>query len=742
MTLLTSLLKPSFVKNEFDSIQVNEKHNRVIMAVGYPRAIREGWLDTLITSSGNYDLSMHIEPTSMEHTLTMLNNELVKQESDIKAFEMKGIVNPSLKIQYGDTYKTLENLQKGEEKLFNFSLYVNAKAPDKKSLDLLTRKIYSEMNSILIIPKMPYLRMHDALKSVLPIRKDKLRVTRNVPSNALAACFPFTSSFSQIDEQGIMFGVNKNNQIPLIINPYNFANYNGLILGTSGGGKSFATKLLVTRNLLNGARVMVIDPQGEYTDLVKNYDGQVVEISRESDTIINPLDLLGQDYGEKMLSLMDLFKIMFGELTEAQKGVLDKALEKVYRDRGIFANDKKTWERAPPILSDLYRALEEEKKEASRIEEPTYEALMNRLRVYAKGTFSFLNRETHLDLDKDFISFNILEMPPQVKPIMMYLILDFIHKRMQNNLEKKLLVIDEAWSLLRHGEHANHVFEMIKTARKFNLGILIITQEVNDLVTSKAGNTILANTAWKLLLRQEPSVIKDLSEKFNLNQEEQKTLLTATEGEGLLFAMNDRLPIKVIASETEHELITTNPQELLEKQKTRDAMLEEKTQENLEIYKLSKPFYEKNVLTELQTEFLKSQGYLEYRDPEFGEGRGKNFLVCKPPPNESLPHHFMVQLLKQEIKKHTDKVITLSTGGPDLQFWWKEKKYAIEVETGTVLEDHKERLLEKAALLAGQCQEWFFVVTNKALKPHYQNYGPTYTRTEVKEKLSPIFTNQ
>ncbi|MBU1929931.1 DUF87 domain-containing protein, partial [Candidatus Micrarchaeota archaeon] len=437
MTTLTELLKPSLVKNNPDSIQLNTNHNRIIAAVGYPRQIKEGWLDNLITSQGNYDISMHIKPAPIQTILTKLNHELVKQKSDILAAELKGIVNPVLQIQYQDTLQTLEHLQLGEERLFDFSLYINARARTKEKLELLSKKIESELNSMMIIPKTPHYQMKQALQSVLPLQKNKLNLSRNIPSNALAACFPFTSSFLNIQEEGVMFGLNYTNNIPIILDPYQFTNYNGLVLGSSGAGKSFFVKLYILRNLLNNVKTLIIDPQGEYIELTKTYDGQLIEISRESNTIINPFDLLDRDYGEKMLSLIDLFRIMCGELTEVQKNILDKCIHQVYQQKGIYYNDPSTWKNTPPIMEDLYKQLLEEKKEASRQERMTYEALENRIRIYARGSFSFLNKQTNLDLKKNLISFNIVDMPKQVKPVMMYLILDFVHKRMQENKERK-----------------------------------------------------------------------------------------------------------------------------------------------------------------------------------------------------------------------------------------------------------------------------------------------------------------
>lgn len=743
MTTLTELLKPSFVKNNPDSIQLNTNHNRVIAAVGYPRQIKEGWLNNLITSDGNFDVSMHIKPAPIQQVLTKLNHELVKQKSDILASELKGIVNPVLQIQYQDTLRTLERLQLGEERLFDFSLYVNARARSKKKLDLLTKKIESELNSMMIIPKTPYFQMPSALQSVLPIGKDKLNLSRNIPSNALAACFPFTSSFLNIQTDGVMFGLNNANQIPVILDPYSFTNYNGLVIGSSGSGKSFFVKLYILRNLLNSVKTMIIDPQGEYIELVKTYNGQLIEISRQSMTIINPFDLMDRDYGEKMLSLMDLFKIMCGELTEVQKNILDKCISQAYAKKGIYAHEPATWKNKPPVMDDLYQELVKEKKTASRQETMTYEALENRIRIYARGSFSFLNKQTNLDLQNDLISFNIVDMPNQVKPVMMYLILDFVHKKMQETKQRKLLVIDEAWTLLRHGEQASYLFEIIKTSRKFGMGMTIITQEANDLLFSKAGRTILANTAWKVLLRQEPVVMKELAERFNLNQEEQNFILTAQKGEGLLFAMNDHIPITVLASEKEYHIITTNPDELHAKEKTKQEFEQKIQQEQLpkpiiNVFLLDKNFYAKEGLTENETRYLKENNYKRIRSQDLA-GKAQFYYLKTPPANQSIAHYFLVELIAEELRPHFGTVKTSNTVRADIEFNWNNQKYALEIETEHDIEKDKEKLLVKSSLLESDYgQNWWFIASKTKTKKDYQKYGKTLGRTEIRSWIEQI----
>jgi hypothetical protein len=739
MVELTDFLKPSVVKTNIDNIQVDEQLTRTIMAVGYPRTIREGWLDSIISSEGNFDLSLHIKPSHLETILTQLNQELVKQEADLMAAQMKGIVNPSLKIQHQDTLNVLEKLQKGEEKLFEISLYLGARAYGKEKLELLTKKIISELNSIMIIPKIPFLRMLDGVKSLYPIQEDRLKATRNIPSDALAACFPFTTAYLNIDQDGILFGLNQINNIPIILDPYKFANYNGLILGTSGGGKSVTAKLFILRNILHGVKTIIIDPQGEYVELTKNNGGQLIEIHRQSDTIINPFDLMGVDLGEKTISLVDLFRILCGDLTEVQKNILDKAIHIIYQQKGIIPGNPETWDKKPPIMEDLYNEILKEKKTASRQERMTYEALENRLRIYVHGSFSFMNKQTNLDLTKDLICFNIANIPSQIKPVMMYLILDFVHKKMQKDRERKSLIIDEAWSLLRFAEHSKTIFELIKTARKFGLGIVIITQEVEDLLTSQAGKTILANTAWKYLSRQEPAAIAELAEKFHLNNEEQNHLLTAMPGEGLLFAMNDHIPLHVVPSPEEYELITTNPDEVKRReQKLKD--LGTTKPENLEPYKKDKPFYIIKDLNFQQIDFLKENGFVEARLCGL-DNSSKWYLVKKPNSSESVEHYFMGELVAEEIRHYAKNVKTSQTAEPDVIFEIENKgvteRFAIEIETGVQSRNTKD-LQTKVLENNKKYKEWWFVVTSKDTKPKYEKLHQTLRRTELKQKIKEV----
>ncbi len=443
------IIAPNSIKNNVDYLIINGKYNRIITAYGYPRSVELGFLDKIITTSGDFDLSLHIEPFPIETMMVNLNKELQKQRADLYSASLKSSINPSLEIKYEDTKRILEELQKGKEKLFNISLYINCKADSIEELNLLTRRVEAELNSLMIIPRIPSFRMLQGLKSTTSLCSNLLKIKRNITTEALSAFFPFTSSFLNIDETGVWFGLNKNN-IPIIKDIFNLSNPNGMILATSGSGKSFFTKLFISRQLMNNTKVIVIDPQSEYVKLCEKYNGQIINISRTSKTIINPLDLMEHDYAEKRLSLMDLLQIMLGgseQVSEIQKSVLDKCLTEVYRSKGIN-DDSKTWSNKPPLLQDLLEELQSLEKRTTSLERSTYRSLINRLSMYVDGVFSFLNQHTKINFDNDFVVFNIGEMPKQVKPVIMFLILDYVYMKMRETKERKILVVDEAWSLL------------------------------------------------------------------------------------------------------------------------------------------------------------------------------------------------------------------------------------------------------------------------------------------------------
>ncbi len=725
---------PERIENSITCLRINKTLNRVVYADGYPRVVEAGFLDKIVTAQGDFDLSIHIVPFPIDRLMLMLNKELQKQRADLYAAEKNNIINPTLEIQYQDTRKILENLQKGSEKLFNVSLYINCRAPNEHHLNLLTKRITSELNGLMIVPKVPLFRMVSGIKSVAPLATDKLNQKRNITSPALSAFFPFTSPFLQTDTTGVWFGLNKNN-IPIIRDIFKLSNPNGCILATSGSGKSYMAKLFIARHILNGTKVIIIDPQSEYKQIVKQFKGEVIDLKRTSKTIINPLDLMGHDYAEKRLSLMDLMQVMLGELTEPQKSFIDKALTLTYERRGI-TQDAATWNNKPPKLQDLYTELEHIEKTASVMEKTTVRSLTNRLSMYVDGVFSFLNQETNMNITHSVVCFDIGEMPKQVKPVIMFLVLDYVYMKMKKDIERKLLVIDEAWALLERSEDASYIFEIVKTCRKFNMGLLLINQEVEGLLTSKAGKSVLANSAYTLLMRQKPSVMKTMQEVFNLSTNETEKLLTASVGEGILIIDNDHTELRIVASPKEHELITTNPDERLKQTSTEQISQNVVVKVNEE-----KGFYLYKDLTLSEIKFLISRGYKEYSGYSIQTTTQDRYLL-KPRYNESDAHYFMIMDIYHHLLTFTKNVWLYESVKPDIVFEVDHRKIAIEVETGIQIAKDKQKLLEKIKMLNREYDDWFFVVTNRNDQPKYLALGKCFTKRTITHYLSQYFPNQ
>jgi conjugal transfer ATP-binding protein TraC len=737
------------IENGIDTLKIDKSLNRVVYAHGYPRIVESGFLDRMVSCQGNFDLSLHIEPYSLENTIVALNRELQKQRADLYSAKLKHQFNPSLEIKYEDTRKTLENLQKGQEKLFNVSFYINCRAEDKKELDLLTNKIESELNSLLILPKKALFRMLQGFKACLPIADNTLKAKRNITTSALSAFFPFTSSFFKFDKTGIWFGLNKN-KIPIIRDIFKLSNANGICLATSGSGKSYMAKLFISRYLFNGTKVIVIDPQSEYTSLVERFNGQRIDLSRTSTTIINPLDLMGHEYPEKRLALMDLMPVMLGELTEPQKSFIDKALTIAYETKGIEIDKPETWGYEPPILEDVLKSLVKLEKGAILLEKSTIRSLINRLDIYVNGVFSFLNRQSKINFGNRFVCFDIGNMPKQIKPTIMFLVLDYVYMKMKKDLERKLLVIDEAWALLSRTEDASYIFEIVKTCRKFNLGLFLINQEVEGMLESQAGRSVLANISYTLLLKQKPAVIESIQKTFFLSNSERTSLLTAGVGEGLLIMENEHSEIKIVSSEAEHNQITTNADELLANNENGLSKSKQELSKQPKAQKLKpkvvnisvdpeKGFFKHKDLTFEEVKYLINKKYRIYSFYSIISGKKENFVI-RPRFNESPQHCFLTFELAEYLRKFADKVYLYQTKKPDIVFELKGKKFAIEVETGKILKNSKKKIQYKSELLNKEYgEDWCFVVTNRNLTKDYKKYGETLTKLTVINQLKKIY---
>ena len=620
--------------------------------------------------------------------------------------------------------------------MFDMSLYIDVKAYTKEDLEKSAKQVMSTMNAIMIIPKIPALQMLNAVKSTLPIAKDMIKITRNITSSAAAACFPFAITSLESHTSGILLGFNEINSIPIIIDPFELSNPNMLVLGTSGGGKSFAIKLFIMRELMEGTDINIIDPQAEYSDMVNMFDGKVIRIAPDSTSVINPFDLLDQTLDEKKLSLLAFFRVLLGELTEAQRAILDEAIDHVFEDKGI-TQDPKTWGNSPPVLEDLYNeVLPLTRSSKEMIYKPAW-AIVNRLKTYVFGPMRFMNQQTRMDINKKIVSFDIRDAPDVGKGVIMFSVLEYVYTQMKKSKTRKILVIDEAWMVLAAGEQAEYILKIVKTCRKFNLGLVMITQDVEDILTSKAGRAVLTNTSTKLLLKQDIAVVDQIVEQFNLNTAEQRFLSIATMGRALLIAENTRIPIFIQASPEEYRLITSKPDDFLGRPMM--EMIEKPDGEPVQTeFDLSKKVQLKSLLADEQITFLENRGFEELRVVTL-EGKSELYLIVNDS-GETDEHFVIQQLIFNETKSFTDQVLLHHTKLPDVTFETPDgRMVAIEISAGVGTKAAVEDIKEKMNIMR-KYDEFIVVSDDVTLQRDYgPKFGEILPRTEIAEKIASYF---
>ncbi len=722
---------------------VNGVHHRIVKAVGYPRKVEDCWLEAFLSASEPYDISLHIHPSTISSTLVDLHNQIIKQTSDLYASTMKGTPNPSLEIKKNDTMRVYEALYKGEEKMFQVSLYVDNKANSLKELDLLTEKCNANMNAQLIIPKSLDFRMADGIKSMLPLAIDSNNARKEFLTASLSATFPFLYPVDS-RKKGLFFAHERNTLNPLFIDFDSMSNKHFFVLGISGSGKSYTSKFLLMQQLLSTqAKVYILDPNAEYKQLTQKMKGEIVELSKKSNSIINLFDLAGEDFGSKMLTLISVFDIITGGLTESQKGVLNEALVRVYKSRKIEAANPLTWINKPPTFSDLKKVLaqmmDEAKNSGHSSEEKSIEVLLNRVKMYSKdGFFSFLDKETKLDLHKNFINFDLSELPPQVKQLVMFSVLELISREIKKDKHAKIVLIDEGWSLLRSKEAENYILEFIKTSRKYNTSIGFITQEIEDLLRSDGGKSILNTTSTKLLLKQNSSNLDLISKSLALNTKERDYLLRANKGQGLLITEYGRYEFIVTAPPKIHDLITTDPNEK-GVQVEADSVFSGEEKEKIDV---SRGFYALKDITSEQAEVLRQHGYVMHQSLHLS-GKGRYNLLVKRQGKESAEHALLTWIIADEIRKRGGEPIVAATVDPDVSLKLGDKTICFEVETGEnlVCLGH-EYLQNKIAKRKQQYNQVIVVVSDRLLKTKYQRITgtDTITRTEIIDALDFLYS--
>ncbi len=557
------IIAPSAIEVDFDWIRINNRYYQTLFVINYPRFVSANWLSTLINFSHSTDIAMYIYPAEGKEILEDLRHKIAQMEAELSSDLQRGkVINPSTKAKLEDAISLQEELAKGIEKFFQFGLYITMGAESVEELSQATKELESSLGALLIIPKHATLQMENGFKTTLPTCQDMLKVTRNMDTTSLASTFPFVSS-DLSDDKGVMYGINEHNGSLVIFDRFSLENANSVVFAKSGAGKSYLIKLEALRSLMFETEVLVIDPENEYENLVKATGGQFITFGFSSPSKINPFDLetvAGDDeeneLGRKIMALHSLFKVIMGDLSAEESNLLDRALILTYKAKGITP-DPETQKQEMPLVEDLYKVL-------IGMEEEQASKLAASVERFIKGSFAGLfNSQTNIDIKNRFVVFGIRDLEEELRPLAMHIILDFTWNKIRKELKKRILVVDEAWYLMKYPDSAKFLYGLVKRARKYYLGVTTITQDVDDFLGSQYGGAIIKNSSIHILLKQHPAAIDQIGKVFYLSEGEKQLLLGADLGEGIFFAGRNHVAIQVIASPEEHKLITSNPEEIL-----------------------------------------------------------------------------------------------------------------------------------------------------------------------------------
>lgn len=574
LSTIKDLIAPSSMEIMFDKIRISGLLAKSFYVYAYPRYTEVNWLSPVINFDVSMDISMFIYPAGSVKMMKFLKNKVAQIQSSIRMEQEKGMVSdPALETALQDAEELRRNIQRGEEKFFQFGLYFTIYAEDEDKLKKIQTKLETALGGKLVLTKTADLQVEHAFNSCLPLASDHLEISHNMDTNPLSTTFPFSSS-DLTSSEGILYGINRHNDSLIIFDRFNLENANSVVFAKSGAGKSYSVKLEVLRSLMMGTDVIIIDPENEYEELANTVNGTYLRVSLNSVQRINPFDLpspigegdesSGEILRSNIITLHGLLNLMMGKLTPEEEGLMDKALLDTYALKGITMNTPNPSKMEPPTMEDLHDILSNMKGADN---------LAQRLQKYTIGTFSGLfNRPTNVNLEgSSLMVFCIRDLEDVLRPIAMYIILNYIWNTVRSSLKKRILVIDEAWSLMQYEDSARFLYGLVKRARKYYLGITTITQDVEDFVNSSYGKPIITNSSMQLLLKQSTSAIDKLTEIFNLTEGEKYLLMNANVGQGLFFAGLKHVAIQVIASYNEDRIITTNPEEMLTKRKEEAA---------------------------------------------------------------------------------------------------------------------------------------------------------------------------
>lgn len=536
------------LEESIDYLCIDGIYMRTLYISGYPFVASSGWMDSLINFNHDTDISYHLHEVNALHALPKLHRKITELESTKRAMMRVGkIVGSEITDPLDSAIELRDKIQRGQEKLFQMSIYVCLRADSLESLDKTTRLLEATLSARLFYSKVARYQQLEALQAILPRGEDLFAQKRNLDSSSAALTFPFMSS-ELVQESGILYGVNKSNNSLVILDRFSLHNANSIVFAQSGSGKSYTTKVEILRQLMQGVKVIVIDPEREYKRLAESVGGTYIKLSAKSKQKINPFDLAttfhtSSDLSEHAQDLTEVISLMAEGLSSREKAAVDKTILRIYKQ----AKDSQ------PLLGDLY----------SELQKLGQLKLCERLERYISGSLAdVFNARTNIKLDNRLVIFDIKDLPESLRQIMMLIISNYVKNQVMARPEKRILIIDEGWMLLEHEESARFVAGLVRRARKYYLGVSIISQQANDFLRSDYGRVIASQSALRILMRQDTTTIKNVVSEFNLSEYEQSFLLTCERGDALIIADQNHVAIKVVASDKEHPLITTNPAEL------------------------------------------------------------------------------------------------------------------------------------------------------------------------------------
>ncbi len=579
---IKDLIAPAAMEIKPNFLLLGDTYVRTIFVIGYPRYISVGWFAPIINLNSTFDVGMFFYPINTSLVLEQLKKKAGNLEAQIISDAEKGAArDPLRETALRDVEALRDALTQGIEKFFQFALYVTIYARSKEELDKLSDEIENIFGSRLVYSRRVFYQAEQGFNSTTPLGNDELYIAFNMNSSPVASSFPFISSELTSDE-GILYGINRHNNSLILFDRFSLQNANMVVFATSGAGKSYAIKLEVLRSLMMGTDIIIIDPEREYKHLSDAVGGTYINISLSSESKINPFDLPRAIGGEArpqdiirsaVITMKGLIRLMLGELNSAEDSLIDRALLETYAKKDITP-DSDLSQVESPIMQDLQDILEGMEGGAE---------LALRLKKYTEGTFSgLLNSPTNVQTDNQLVCFSVRDLEDELRPIAIYTIINYIWNVVRSQLKRRILVIDEAWWLMQHEDSAKFIFALVKRCRKYYLGVTTITQDVNDFLTSPYGQAIVTNSSLQLLLKQSPAAIDLVQKTFILTEGEKYLLLECGVGEGIFFAGSKHAAIKVVASYTEDQLITSDPRQLLEIEESKKAFaaqLEQKEQE-------------------------------------------------------------------------------------------------------------------------------------------------------------------